>query len=119
VDGTTGLLFGGMLETTSRYVQFSPTVYAPEFAGGRSPKSLLACTIAGVVIQKPDILPGFTWTPNSLGGYVGFIYRGKNAPLEPCRNVLGNETPKPAVHPTTKATTGRIEPFLINITDQY
>jgi hypothetical protein len=80
-------------------------------------KSLLACTTAGVVIQKPDILPGYTWTPNSLGGYVGFIYRGKNAPLEPLRNVLGNGTPETAV--LGGRVTGRIEPFLINITDQY
>ena len=114
VDGTTGLLFGGILESTSRYVQILPTPYSPVFAAY---KSLLACTTAGVVIQKADILPGFPWTPNTLGGYVGFLYRGKNAPLEPYKNVLGNGTPETAI--LGGKVTGRVEPFLINITDQY
>jgi len=113
VDRTTGLLYGGILESTSRYVQVSPA-YSPVFAAS---KSLLACTTAAVIIQKPDILPGFTWTPNALGGYVGFLYRGKNAALEPCKNVLGNGIPETAV--LGGKATGRIEPFLINITDQY
>ena len=113
VDRTTGLLFGGILESTSRYVRVSPA-YSPAFAAS---KPLLACTIAAVIVQKPDILPGFTWTPNALGGYIGFIYRGKNAPLEPCKNVLGNGTPETAL--LGGKATGRIEPFLINIEDQY
>jgi hypothetical protein len=113
VDRTTGLLFGGILESTARYVQVSPP-YSPVFAAS---KSLLACTTAAVIIQKPDILPGYTWTPNALGGYVGFIYRGKNAALEPCKNVLGNGTPETAN--LGGRVTGRIEPFLINIIDQY
>ena len=116
VDRTTGLLFGGMLESTTRYVQTSPS-YSPAFAAF---KPLLACTTAAVIIQKPDILPGYTWTPNPLGGYVGFIYRGKNAPLESCKNVLGSGTPETAITPSPNVkVTGRIEPFRINIADQY
>jgi hypothetical protein len=116
VDRATGLLFGGMLESTTRYVQVSPP-YSPAFAAF---KPLLACTTAAVIIQKPDILPGFTWTPNSLGGYVGFIYRGKNAALEPCKNVLGSGVPETAITPSPNVRmTGRIEPFRINIADQY
>jgi sugar lactone lactonase YvrE len=113
VDATTGLIFGGFLEPTGKYVQTNPP-YSPAFAGF---KSSLACTTAGVVMQKPDILPGYPWTPGSLGGYVGFIYRGKNATFEPFRNVLGNGTPETATHPTTGVKTGRIEPFRINLTD--
>jgi hypothetical protein len=113
VDGITGLLFGGMLETTTRYVQSSPP-YSPDFAGY---KNVLACTTGGVLIQKPDILPGFTWTPSPLGGYVGFLYRGKNAPLEPLKNVLGSGTSAAAV--LKEKRTERIEPFLIDVTEQY
>jgi sugar lactone lactonase YvrE len=113
VDRTTGLLFGGVLESTSRYVQTSPP-YSPLFAAS---KPLLACTTAAVIIQRRDILPDFTWTTNPLGGYVGFLYRGKNAPLEPCKNVLGNGTPETAL--LGGKATERIEPFLINIVDQY
>jgi hypothetical protein len=113
VDRTTGLLFGGMLESTTRYVRPSPP-YSPVFAGA---KPLLACTTAAVIIQRADILPGYTWTPNTLGGYVGFIYRGKNAAVEPLKNVLGSGVPETAN--LGGVTTGRIEPFKIDIADQY
>jgi hypothetical protein len=113
VDRPTGLLNGGLLESTTRYVRAVP-LSSPKWAGS---KSLLACTTAAVIIQRPDILPGYTWTPNPLGGYVGFIYRGKNAILEPCKNVLGNGTPEAAN--LQGRITERIEPFWINIADQY
>jgi hypothetical protein len=110
VDGTSGLLTGGLIELTGNYVL--PPV-GPAFA---ALKPSLACTTAGVVIQKRDILPGFTWTPNVLGGYVGFLYRGKNGPLEPAKNVLGNGTPETAILGTK--VTPRIEPFRMEVTDQ-
>jgi hypothetical protein len=112
VDRSTGLLFGGMLESTSRYVQ--PTAIPPAWAES---KTLLACTVAGVIIQKPDILPELPWSKNPLGGYVGFLYRGKSAPVERLKNVLGSGTPDPARLNNT--VINRVEPFRIDIIEQY
>jgi hypothetical protein len=128
VDSTTGLLFGGMLETTTRYVQLIPPYgsafdekgeklrapYSPKFA---EYKGILACTTAGVMIQKREILTGYTWTPSALGGYVGFLYRGKNAPQEPLKNVLGSGTLE--ITTLRGRVTERVEPFRINVTEQF
>jgi hypothetical protein len=115
VDRTTGLLIGGMLESTTRYVQFTGTPSSPAWAEF---KPLLACTAAGVIIQKPSIFPGLpAWSDNPLGGYVGFLYRGKSAPVERLKNLLGNGTPEAARLNNT--VINRVEPFLINITEQY
>jgi hypothetical protein len=113
VETETGLLFGGLLESTSRYVRTTPA-YSPAFAASRS---LLACTTAGVIIQKADILPGVSWNSNPLGGYVGFLYRGKNGAIEPLRNVLGSGAPEEAV--LSGRTTSRIEALRIDFTDKY
>jgi hypothetical protein len=113
VDAETGLLFGGLLESTSRYVRSTPP-YSPTFAASRS---LLACTTAGVIIQKADILPGISWNSNPLGGYVGFLYRGKTGTVEPLRNILGSGAPEEA--DLSGKTTSRIEAFRIDFTDKY
>jgi hypothetical protein len=115
VDRTTGLLIGGMLESTTRYVRLTDDPSSPPWAEF---KPLLACTAAGVIIQKPSIFPVLpAWSDNPLGGYVGFLYRGKSAPVERLKNVLGNGTPEAARLNNT--VINRVEPFLINITEQY
>jgi hypothetical protein len=114
VDRETGLLFGGMIESTAKYLQ-TASPYGPVFAGR---KSLLACTTAAVYIQRIDTLPGLNYPPGSPGGYFGFIYRGKNATLEPLRNVLGSGVPEASVLPTPTGT-GRIEPLRITFGYQY
>ena len=115
VDKTTGLLLGAMLESTDRYVQrLSDPLSSPSWALF---KPFLACTTAGVFIRSPDILPGLSWSANSLGGYVGFLYRGKSSPVERLKNVLGNGTLEPGT--LNGIDTNRVEPFLIDIPEEY
>jgi hypothetical protein len=113
VDRETGLLFGGMIESTTKYLDTAKAL--PSWAGG---KTLLACTTAAVFIQRRDILPRLLWTPSPAGGYVGFIYRGKNATLEPLRNVLGSSVPENSLLPAPSGT-GRIEALRITLDNQY
>jgi hypothetical protein len=120
VDGQTGLLFGGMIETTAPYLETIPSL-GPDFAlNSTREKQLpeLACTIAAVFIQRRDILPSSNWTPSSAGGYVGFIYRGKNARLEPVNNVLGSGLPTSSLRPTPNGTS-RIEALRVTLDNQY
>jgi hypothetical protein len=109
-----------MIETTAPYLETIPSL-GPDFAlNSTREKQLpeLACTIAAVFIQRRDILPSSNWTPSSAGGYVGFIYRGKNARLEPVNNVLGSGLPTSSLRPTPNGTS-RIEALRVTLDNQY